>query len=150
MTNIQEVHDAFLARILDDEWVDWQIEEAREDWRQILLAAIPWFKFPRVDLTIVQLEDSVENKEYFVGDLNSTEISILANYMKCEWLNRCIMTWENIKPLYEERDFSEANLLDKLNKTLVYERNNALKQESIYYRSINGTPFDYSKLASQV
>lgn len=146
MTKIQEVQDAFLARILDDEWVDWQIEEAQQDWYQIMMAAIPWFKFPRVDLTI----KSINDEEYFAGDLNTTEISIIANYMKCEWLNRCILTWENIKPLYEERDFSEANLLDKLNKTLVYERSNALKQESIYYRSINGTPFDYSKLASQV
>jgi hypothetical protein len=30
----------------------------------------------------------------------------LATYMKCEWLNRTILTWENVKPLYEERDFS--------------------------------------------
>jgi hypothetical protein len=38
--------------------------------------------------------------------------------MKVEWLNRCIMTWENVKPLYVERDFSQANLLDKLNAML--------------------------------
>ena len=42
--------------------------------------------------------------------------------MKCEWLNRSIMTWENVKPLYEERDFSQANLLDKLKNTLESER----------------------------
>ena len=42
----------------------------------------------------------------FVEELTSEEIQILATYMKCEWLNRSIMTWENVKPLYEERDFS--------------------------------------------
>ena len=67
--------------------------------------------------------------------------------MKCEWLNRCIMTWENVKPLYEERDFSQANLLDKLESALETERKQAEKRESIYYRSRNGKPFDYSKLA---
>jgi len=68
--------------------------------------------------------------------------------MKCEWLNRCIMTWENVKPLYEERDFSQANLLDKLDAMLITERNNALNLESIYYRSREGNkPFDFTKLS---
>ena len=66
------------------------------------------------------------------------------------WLNRCIMTWENVKPLYAERDFSQANLLDKLEKMLDSERTNAEKMESIYYRSRNGKPFNFSKLAGKV
>ena len=67
--------------------------------------------------------------------------------MKCEWLDRCIMTWENVKTLYEERDFSQANLLDKLKETRESEEAKALKLESIYYRSIKGKPFKYRKLA---
>ena len=69
--------------------------------------------------------------------------------MKCEWLNRCIMTWENVKPLYVERDFSQANLLDKLQKMLESELQRAEKMESIYYRSRKGRPFDFSKLATK-
>jgi hypothetical protein len=69
--------------------------------------------------------------------------------MKVEWLNRCIMTWENIKTLYVERDFSHANLLDKLQKTLESEKSKAQELESIYYRSRKGKPFDFSKLAQQ-
>jgi hypothetical protein len=46
--------------------------------------------------------------------LSNFEIQILAGYMKCEWLERTILSWENVKPLYVERDFSQANLLDKL------------------------------------
>ena len=67
--------------------------------------------------------------------------------MKCEWLNRSIMTWENVKPLYEERDFSQANLLDKLKSTLEYERTNAARMEDFYYRSIKGKSYSYSSLA---
>jgi hypothetical protein len=59
------------------------------------------------------------------------------------------MTWENVKPLYIEKDFSHANLLDKLHNTLKYERDNAEKLESIYYRSRSGKPFSFSKLATK-
>ena len=103
--------------------------------------AVPHFKFPRVSLE--------QTEEGFSGDLGPQEIQILANFMKVEWLNRCIMTWENVKPLYVERDFSQANLLDKLNAMLTSERENAEKMESIYYRSIKGRPFDFSKLATK-
>lgn len=140
MTPYSEVYKAFLSRILEDEWEQWLIEEAENDWRQILEAALPWFKFPRVSLE--------HNDEGFSGDLTQAEIQVIANFMKCEWLNRCIMTWENVKPLYVERDFSHANLLDKLNATLKTEKENAEKLESIYYRSRGGKPFNFSKLAS--
>jgi hypothetical protein len=56
--------------------------------------------------------------------------------MKCEWLNRTLMTWENVKPLYEERDFSQANLIDKIKNNLQAEQKNAERLEAKYYRSI--------------
>ena len=139
MTPFVKVYEAFLARILEDEWQQWMMEEAEQDWRQIMENAISWFKFPRVSLE--------RDDDGFVEDLTSAEIQIIADFMKCEWLNRCIMTWENVKPLYEERDFSQANLLDKLGNSLEQEQKKAEKRESIYYRSRNGKPFDYSKLA---
>ena len=141
MTPYSKVYEAFLARILEDEWENWLIEEAMADWEQILNMAIPHFKFPRVSLE--------KTDEGFSGDLGVEEIQILANFMKVEWLNRCIMTWENVKPLYTERDFSQANLLDKLNAMIASERANAKEMESIYYRSRKGRPFDFSKLATK-
>ena len=141
MTPYTKVYEAFLARILEDEWENWLIDEAMADWEQILHMAIPHFKFPRVSL------EEVDGG--FSGDLGVEEIQILANFMKVEWLNRCIMTWENVKPLYVERDFSQANLLDKLNAMLKNEQANAEKMESIYYRSRKGRPFDFSKLATK-
>ena len=131
MTPYGKVYEAFLARILEDEWENWLIEEAMADWKQILDMAVPQFKYPRVSLE--QTDDG------FCGDLGVEEIQILANYMKVEWLNRCIMTWENIKPLYTEKDFSQANLLDKLNAMIKSERENARDLERIYYRSMQKT-----------
>lgn len=142
MTPYSKVYDAFLARILEDEWENWLIEEAENDWRQILDAALPWFKFPRVSLE--------QTDTGFSGDLGVAEIQIIANFMKVEWLNRCIMTWENVKPLYEEKDFSQANLIDKLNEMLKQEKAKAQEMESIYYRSRNHKPFDFSKLATKI
>lgn len=144
MTPYTKVYEAFLARILEDEWENWLIDEAMMDWKQLLHMAIPHFKFPRVSLQ--QIVDETTGAECFCGELSVIEIQILANFMKVEWLNRCIMTWENIKSQYTERDFSQANLLDKLEKMLDSERKNAEKIESIYYRSRNGKPFNFSKL----
>ena len=139
MTPYFKVYNAFLSRILEDEWQQWMYEEAEQDWRQILENAVTWFKFPRVSLE--------HDDNGFVEDLSQAEIQVIADFMKAEWLNRCIMTWENVKPLYEERDFSQANLLDKLESALTSERKNANEREAIYYRSRNGKPFDFSKLA---
>ena len=142
MTPYQKVYDAFLVKMLEDEWVNWTEEEISQDLRGILEGAISWFKFPRISLD----RDDVG----FINDLDNEEIQILACYMKCEWLNRTILTWENVKPLYEERDFSQANLLDKFNQLLEAEKYNALKLERSYYRCITGKPFKYGKLAGNM
>ena len=89
-----------------------------------------------------------EVEECFVEDLDQKEVQILANYMKCEWLNRTIMTWENVKPLYEERDFSQANLLKSFKEMLEKEEKKTHRLESIYYRSRDNKPFDFTKLAT--
>lgn len=148
MTNFQVVYDAFLGKLLEDEWALWDEEDMKEDWKNILKGAIPQFKFPRVSLDIEIDPESEE--EVFSGDLDNEEVQILATYMKCEWLNRTILTWENVKPLYEERDFSQANLIDKFRSMLEAEKKNAEKMEAKYYRSIKRRPFDYTKLATQV
>lgn len=146
MTDLQKVYDAFLAKMLDDEWGYWEEEDMQEDWKAILVGAIPWFKFPRVSLDIV----SDNGTEKFEADLSNEEIQILATYMKCEWLNRTVLTWENVKPLYEERDFSQANLLDKFRQMLEQEKKNAAKLEAIYYRSIKRQPFNYASMATAI
>lgn len=139
MTPFDGVYDAFMSKILDDEWDNWTQEEIEEDLYTLLQAAVMRFKFPRVSLEY--------DEDGFYGDLTNEEIQILACYMKCEWLNRTILTWENVKPLYEERDFSQANLLSKFNEMLAAEMKNGAKLEAVYYRSVNKKPFNYRQLA---
>jgi hypothetical protein len=139
MTSINKVYNAFLSKVLEDEYAHWTWEEVSRDLEELLEIAVSWFKFPRHSLE--------HNGHYFEDDLSIQEIQILATYMKVEWTNRCIMSDENIKPLYEERDFSQANLLDKLGDTLERERSAAKQLEAVYYRSRDKKPFSYSKLA---
>jgi len=148
MTPLQVVYDAFLGKMLEDEWMNWDLEDIEADWRVLLNAALPWFKFPRVSLDIVV--DDEDDEEKFEDDLSNEEIQIIATYMKCEWLNRTILTWENVKPLYEERDFSQANLLDKFNEMLAAEKKNAARLEAVYYRSIKRKPFEYRQMATAI
>ncbi len=140
MASVYDVYDAFLPKMLEDEWLNWTDEEREEDWRALLDAAIPYFKFPRVSLDI-------EDDMFVDENVSNEEIQILATYMKVEWLNRTILTWENVKPLYVERDFSQANLIDKLRQLLEREEYKASKLERIYYRSRKKKPFEYRKLA---
>ena len=148
MTQLQVVYDAFLGKMLEDEWMNWDLEDIEADWRVLLNAALPWFKFPRVSLDIIV--DEEDDEEKFEADLSNEEIQIIATYMKCEWLNRTILTWENVKPLYEERDFSQANLLDKFNEMLAAEKKNAARLEAVYYRSIKRKPFEYRQMATAI
>ena len=148
MTNAQVIYDAFLSKQLDDEWENWEMEEINEDWKTLLIGAIPWFKFPRTSLDFVIDDETGEVN--FNEDLSNEEIQILATYMKCEWLNRTILTWENVKPLYDERDFSQANLIDKFRQMLEMEKKNAARLEAIYYRAIKRKPFDYTRMATAI
>jgi len=141
MVPYEKVYDAFFAKLLDDgEWEDWTITEVYIDVRAILEGAIPNFKFPRVSL-------ERDDDGFLSDELSNDEIQVIACFMKCEWLNRTILTWENIKPLYAERDFSQGNLLDKFIKLLETEQKNARLRERNYYRSVKGKPYSFSKLA---
>lgn len=141
MTPLRKIYTAFLSKMSEDDWLDWTEEEAQADWMTLLEAAISWFKFPKNSLIINEGENSFE------GDLDTREIQILSTYMKCEWLNRKILAYENIEPLYDERDYSPANFINRLSNLLERERKRAKELESIYYRVVNNTPFDYKRLA---
>ena len=141
MTPYSVIYSAFLSKQTDDEWENWTIHEINADFRQMLEAGLSYFKFPRVSLA--------RDDKGFKEDLNDQEVQIIACYMKCEWLNRIILSWENVKNLYTERDFSQANLLDKFTAMLKAERKQAEKLEAIYYRSVERKPFRYRELAKQ-
>lgn len=140
-TPFKAVYDAFLAKLPDDDdtWEGWPVEDMEEDMRSLMESAILNFKFPRISL--------VRSKSEFSNDIGNEEIQIIATYMKCEWLERKILSWQNIEPQYDERDYSPAKQLAALNNTLNNTRDRARLLESYYYRSIDGKPFKYSKWA---
>lgn len=144
-TPLQDVYDAFLSKIEADDWMLTEEENVvTEDWRMLLNAAIMQFRYPRVSL------DYNKESAVFTDDLGNDEIQILANLMKLEWIRRCISTWDNIRQLYSDKDFSQANFLDKLNKTGEQVRDECRLMLDRYGRSTNYRPSKlFGKLAGK-
>jgi hypothetical protein len=155
-TPFLKIYDAFLARITADEWtLEEELAIVERDWQELLKIAIFRFKYPRVSLDIQKIEttdsDSNQLEAYeFIGDLTNDEIQLLALYMKHEWVKRCIASWENIRQLYADKDFSQANHLDKLNKLEAAIQIEVRRAEGIYDRSREKTPAElFRRLAGK-
>lgn len=155
-TSFLKVYDAFLARITADEWtLEEELAIVERDWQELLKMAIFRFKYPRIALDTTEIETTVEDgsqlKTYeFNNDLTNDEIQLLAVYMKHEWIKRCIASWENIRQLYADKDFSQANHLDKLNKLEQAVSDEVHAAEGIYDRSRYKRPADlFKKLAGK-
>lgn len=146
MITLMDVYDAFLARVNEDDWANAYDEEDLEwfmkDWRQFLNMALAQFKFPRCNLDINE-----EKQEFVDPMMGQAEIQVLATFMKYEWLKRTVDSWENIKTQYEEKDFSQANLLRQFINLKNQVELEAKNLERIYYRSVGRKPFDYGALA---
>lgn len=146
MVTLMDVYDAFLSKVNEDDWAHCYSQEDLEwfikDWRAFLNSALPYFKFPRCSLEINE-----ETQSFVDERVGQQEIHVIATYMKQEWLKRTIDSWENIKTQYDEKDFSQANLL----KTFIQLKDQVITEakyaESVYYRSVNKKPFSFRKLA---
>ena len=155
-TPLQRVYDAFLARISSDEWtLPEEIDVAKRDWRMLLDMAIFRFRFPHVALDIINENEAAGEEfpvldEYFVNVITQREIQVLATYMKHEWIRRCIASWEEVKMLYSNKDFSQANHLDKLIKAADQIEKECNKNAATYSRSIDNQPFNYTVFAGGV
>lgn len=155
-TPFLKVYDAFLGRITADEWtLEEELAIVERDWQELLRMAIFRFKYPRISLEVEEVE-SEENDEHqlkkyqFVAELTNDEIQLLALYMKHEWVKRCIASWENIRQLYADKDFSQANHLDKLNKLEAAIELEVHRAEGIYDRSREKRPANlFKKLAGK-
>lgn len=139
---VQQLYDAFLALIESDEWDAWEETEMYADLEQLADAAKPLFKFPRCSL-----EWDAEAKYFLDEKITNTEIQIIAAYMKALWYGRVVDSWENLRPYYTERDFSPGKMLGEFRQRHDSQIQAAEKREAIYYRSVNGKPYDYTKLA---
>ena len=145
-TPFLKVYDAFLARITADEWtLEEELAIVERDWQELLKMAIFRFKYPRINLEVEEVDSNITDDHQlrmyqFTGDLTNDEIQLLALYMKHEWIKRCIASWENIRQLYADKDFSQANHLDKLNKLETAVADEIHKAEGIYDRSRDKRP----------
>lgn len=155
-TPFLKVYDAFLGRITADEWtLEEELAIVERDWQELLRMAIFRFKYPRISLEVEEVEseedDEHQLKKYqFVAELTNDEIQLLALYMKHEWVKRCIASWENIRQLYADKDFSQANHLDKLNKLEAAIELEVHRAEGIYDRSREKRPANlFKKLAGK-
>ena len=144
-TPFLKVYDAFLARITADEWtLEEELAIVERDWQELLKMAVERFKYPRISLEMEELEQSESDNPItvmqFKEDLTNAEIQMLALYMKHEWVKRCIASWENIRQLYVDSDYSQANHLDKLLKLESSVALEVHKAEGRYDRSRNHSP----------
>lgn len=144
-TKLQKVYDTFLSKVEADEWMETEfLDIVKKDWKMLLDDAISRFRYPRVSLEYDEIS------EEFLEDLNNDEIQILASFMKLGWTERCIATWDNIRQLYSDKDFSQANFLDKINKTAIQVRDDCRYRLDRYDRAVNYKPNKiFSRLAGK-
>ena len=113
VTNFKVVYDCFFSKITDDMYMEMDERQTEEMLEELLLNAIPWFEFPRVDLTRYNLY----NNRFEGVKLNNDEINILATYMVVGWLDQQLASVENVRMKYSGSDFkftSQANHMSKL------------------------------------
>ena len=109
-TPFSVVYDRFLSKITDDMYMEITQEETSVLLFELLINAIPWFEFPRINL-------SLRNDTEFLVPLSEEEINILATYMIVEWMGQQLATIELIRMKYSGSDFkftSQANHMHKL------------------------------------
>ncbi len=134
-TPFSEIYDCFLTKITDDMYLELNELDTYRMLESLLLAAIPKFEFPRVNIFDFALQTDtyetycgvesnyceVSAKIYTNGYFNSSfsleEINILAVYMIVEWLGQQLASVENTRMKYSGTDFkftSQANHMQKL------------------------------------
>lgn len=109
-TPFSAIYDRFLSKITDDMYMEITVEETNALLQELLLGAIPWFEFPRVNLM-----NKTETE--FLTELSEEEINILSIYMIVEWIGQQLATIELIRMKYSGSDFkftSQANHMHKL------------------------------------
>lgn len=119
VTPFSSIYNVFLSKITDDMYMELDQTQTNDMLQELLISAIPWFEFPRVDL-------SARDASSFHVVLSSEEINILATYMIVEWMGQQLASVENIRMKYSGSDFkftSQANHMHKLtNLQKEYER----------------------------
>ena len=111
-TKFAVVYDTFLSKITDDMYMELTIDDTRAMLEELLMSALHWFEFPRVNI----FDYDKEIREFNVS-LSTEETNIIATYMIVEWIGQQLASVENTRMKYSGSDFkftSQANQLAKL------------------------------------
>jgi hypothetical protein len=155
-TQFALVYNRFLGKITDDLYMELTPEDTIRDLSNLLIDAVPGFEFPKQSLEYVieHKENSNEgfviskadgtkysDTSYFIADLTSEEINILAILMMNGWLQRQVTSIENIRMKYGGTDFkmtSQAAHLGKLLTLLTETQRQSHHMQRLYTRRTVG------------
>ena len=111
-TTFDVIYNSFTSKITDDMYMELTEAETNSMQKELLMNALPWFEFPRVDI----YDFNEELEEYNIL-LSNEEINIISTYMVVEWFGYQIASVENTRMKYSGSDFkftSQANHMQKL------------------------------------
>lgn len=111
-TSFNKVYKCFYSKITDDMYMELDKVQTDALLQELLINALPWFEFPRVDINNYDLDG-----ECFNITLSNEEINIIATYMMQAWFDQQLASVENVRMKYSGSDFkftSQANHMSKL------------------------------------
>lgn len=135
-TSFSKVYDSFLSKITDDMYMELTELETFRMLQDLLISAIPFFEFPRVNISDYE-EDEIIDEDIYCGIesedkpvkaiiysggyfnvfLTAEEINVLSTYMIVEWMGQQLASVENTRMKYSGSDFkftSQANHMAKI------------------------------------
>jgi len=128
-TSFSVVYDSFLSKVTDDMYMELFPDETNALLQDLMLTALPWFEFPRVDIFDYDLE-----KESFNIELSNEEVNIIATYMVVAWMGEQLASIENIRMKYSGADFKLTSQAAHM-KTLLALRD-AYKSEGFHLQRL--------------
>lgn len=134
-----KVYDAFFRKITEDMYMELTKEDTESMVQELLLSALSWFEFPRVDINDYDLAAGCFNVA-----LSLDEINIISTYMVKEWLGQQLASVENTRMKYSGSDFkftSQANHMAKLKNLVETYKQEGFHLQRLYKRrkkDVNG------------
>lgn len=138
-TLFTKVYDAFFRKITEDMYMELTKEDTESMVQELLLSALSWFEFPRVDINDYDLATGCFNVA-----LSLDEINIISTYMVKEWLGQQLASVENTRMKYSGSDFkftSQANHMAKLKNLVETYKQEGFHLQRLYKRrkkDVNG------------
>lgn len=131
-TLFTKVYDAFFRKITEDMYMELTKEDTENMVQELLLSALSWFEFPRVDINDYSLTEGCFNV-----DLSLDEINIISTYMVKEWLGQQLASIENTRMKYSGSDFkftSQANHMAKVKNLMEVYKQEGFHLQRLYKR----------------